>query len=114
MLQEFFFDGVPVEPGDSAQPPGDGRAGPAAGFQLSGEAFDVGAPDGEQVQGAGPAPGGELAQVQGAGLAGQAAVSGQEPGEGEPLWPVRIGGRCGQPLVRRVGCALPGRAVKLG
>ena len=27
MIQEFFFDGVPVEPGDGAQPPGDGGAG---------------------------------------------------------------------------------------
>jgi hypothetical protein len=31
------------------------------------------------------APGGELAQVQGVGLAGQAAVPGQVPGEGEPF-----------------------------
>jgi hypothetical protein len=51
VLEEFFFDGVAVEPGDGAQPPGDGRPGPAPGFQLSGEAFDVGAADGEQVQG---------------------------------------------------------------
>ena len=47
MLEEFFFDGVFVEPGDGAQPPGDGRAGPAAGFEFPGEAFDVGAADGE-------------------------------------------------------------------
>src|SRR5437762_13004927 len=33
----------------------------------------------------GPAPAGELAQVQGVRLAGQAAVSGQVPGEGEPF-----------------------------
>jgi hypothetical protein len=39
----------------------------------------------EQCQGAGAAPGGELAQVQGVGLAGQPAVPGQEPGEGEPF-----------------------------
>jgi hypothetical protein len=37
------------------------------------------------VQETGPAPGGELAQVQRVGLAGQAAVPGQEPGEREPL-----------------------------
>ena len=85
MLQEFFFDGVFVEPGDGAQPPGDGRPGPAPRFKLSGEAFDVGTADGEQVQGAGPAPGGELTQVEGIRLAGQATVSGQEPGEGEPF-----------------------------
>ena len=35
--------------------------------------------------GPGPAPAGELAQVEGVGLAGQAAVPGQEPGEREPL-----------------------------
>ena len=29
VLEEFFFDRVFVEPGDGAQPPGDGRAGPA-------------------------------------------------------------------------------------
>jgi hypothetical protein len=55
VLEEFFFDGVAVEPGDGAQPPGDGRPGPAPGFQLSGEAFDVGAANGEQIQGAGAA-----------------------------------------------------------
>ena len=76
MIDEFLFDGVLVKPGDGAQPPGDGRAGPAPGLQLPGEGLDVGAADGEQGQGAGTAPGGELAQVQGVGVAGQAAVSG--------------------------------------
>jgi hypothetical protein len=36
MLEEFFLDSVPVEPGDGAQPPGDGGPGPAAGFQVAG------------------------------------------------------------------------------
>ena len=85
VLEELFFDGVLVEPGDGAQPPGDGGAGPAAGFQLAGEGLDVGAADREQRQGPGAAPAGELAQVEGVGLAGQAAVPGQEPGEREPL-----------------------------
>ena len=58
---------------------------PAAGFQVPGEALDVGAADGEQGQGAGTAPVGELAQVQGVGLAGQAAIAGQESGKGEPF-----------------------------
>ena len=83
MVEEFLLDGVPVEPGDGGQPPGDGGPGSAPGFQLAGEALDVGAADGEQVQRAGAAPAGELAQVQGVGLAGQAAVPGQEPGEGD-------------------------------
>jgi hypothetical protein len=60
-------------------------ARPASCFQVAGEAFDVGAADGEQGQGAGAAPAGELAQVQRVGLAGQAAVPGQEPGEGKTL-----------------------------
>ena len=68
VLKEFFFDGVPVEPGDGAQPPGDGSPGPAPGLQLPGEGLNVGTPDGEQAQGADPAPGSELAQVQGVGL----------------------------------------------
>jgi hypothetical protein len=85
MIQEFFLDGVLVEPGDGGQPPGDGGAGPAPGFQLPGEGFDAGAADGEQGQRAGAAPGGELAQVECVGLAGQATVPGQEPGEGEPF-----------------------------
>jgi hypothetical protein len=29
VVQEFFLDRVPVEPGDRTQPPGDGGAGPA-------------------------------------------------------------------------------------
>ena len=69
VIQEFFFHGVCVEPGDGAQPASDGGAGAAPGFQVAGEAFDVGAADGEQGQGAGAAPGGELAQVQRVGLA---------------------------------------------
>ena len=85
MLQEFFLDRVFVEPGHRAQPPGDGGAGAPFGFQVAGEALDVGPADGEQRQGVGAAPGGELAQVQRVSLPSQAAVSGQESGEGEPF-----------------------------
>ena len=85
VLQELHLDRVLVEPGDSAQPAGDRGAGPSPGLQVAGEAFDVGPADGEQRQGAGAAPGGELAQVEGVGPAGQAAVSGQVSGEGEPF-----------------------------
>jgi hypothetical protein len=52
---------------------------------VRGEGLDVGAADGEQRQGPGAAPAGELAQLQGVGLASQAAVPGQEPGERKPL-----------------------------
>src|SRR5215470_1166975 len=85
MLEELFFDRVLVEPGDGAQPPRDGGTGAAVGFEVASEAFDVGTADGEQGQGAGAAPGGELAQVEGVCLPGQAPVPGQEPGEGEPF-----------------------------
>jgi hypothetical protein len=81
VLEEFFFDRVFVEPGDRAQPPGDGGASAAACFQLAGEGLDVGAADREQRQRSYLAPTGELAQVEGVGLAGQAAV----PGQCEPL-----------------------------
>jgi hypothetical protein len=40
VLEEFFLDGVPAEPGDGAQPPGDGGAGTAAGFQFAGEGLE--------------------------------------------------------------------------
>jgi hypothetical protein len=85
VLEEFFLDGVPVEAGDGAQSPGDGGAGSAVGLHVPGEAFYVSAADGEQGQRVSAAPGGELAQVEGVGVAGQAAVSGQESGEREPL-----------------------------
>jgi hypothetical protein len=38
VVKELFFDGVLVEPGDGAQPPGDRGAGPAPGFHLAEEA----------------------------------------------------------------------------
>ena len=80
VVEEFFLDGVAVEPGDGAQPAGDGGAGAAAGFQVAGEALDVRAAGAEQAQLVLLAPAGVLAQVQLVGLAGQAAVPGQEPG----------------------------------
>ena len=39
MLKQFFLDGVAVEPGDRAQPPGDRRAGSAAGLHVTAEAL---------------------------------------------------------------------------
>jgi hypothetical protein len=85
VIQELIFDGVAVEPGDGAQPPGDCGPCTAPGLQLTSEGLDISAADGEQVQGAGAAPDGELAQVECVRLAGQAAVSGQVPGEREPF-----------------------------
>jgi len=85
VLKEFLFDGALAEPGDGAQPPGNGGPGAASCLQVAGEAFDVGAAHGEQVQGTGAAPGGELAQVQRISLTSQAAVSGQITGERAPF-----------------------------
>jgi hypothetical protein len=48
VVEELLFDGVLVEPGDGAQPSGDGGAGPAVCFQFPGEGLDVGAADGEE------------------------------------------------------------------
>ena len=86
MLQEFLLDGVAVGPGDRAQPPGNGGAGAPFGFQVAGGALDVGAADGEQVQGAAAAPAGELAQVQRVGLPvrGSERPARAAPGLGSP------------------------------
>ena len=85
MLEEFFLDGVLIEPGDGAQPPGYGGSGTAFCFELEGEGFDVRAADQEQRKRPCLAPAAELVQVESVDLAGQAAVSGQEPGKREPL-----------------------------
>jgi hypothetical protein len=77
--EQFFLDGVAVEPGDRAQAAGDGGPGPATGFQVPGEELDISAPGLEEVQLVLLAPAGELAQVQLVRLPGQAAVPGQEP-----------------------------------
>ena len=47
---EFSLDGVLAEPGDGAQPPGDGGAGASFGLQVACEGLDADAPDREQGQ----------------------------------------------------------------
>ena len=59
--------------------------GAAAGLQVAGEAFDVGAANLEQPHLMLLAPAGELAQVQRVRFARQAGLTGQEPSQGEPL-----------------------------
>jgi len=49
VIEQFFLDRVPVETGDGAQPPGDRRAGAAAGFQIAAEELDVRAAGLEQA-----------------------------------------------------------------
>jgi len=63
MAEEFFFDGVFVEPGDSAQAAGNGGPGPAAGFHIPGKALDIRAAGLEKVHVVLLAPAGVLAQV---------------------------------------------------
>jgi hypothetical protein len=76
VIEQVFLDGVPVEPGDCAQPPGNGCPCAAAGLQVAGEAFDVGVAGLEEAQVVLVAPAGVLAQVQFVRLAGRAAVAG--------------------------------------
>src|SRR5215467_6364951 len=104
MLEQAFLDGVPVEPGDRAQPAGDSGPGPAAGLQVAGETLDVGSAGLEQVQVVQLAPGSELPQVRRVGLPRQAGIAGQESCQHQPLLggEYRIGdgdrggrGRCG-------------------
>jgi hypothetical protein len=78
MVQQVLLHRVPVEPGDGAQPAGDGGPCAAPGLQVAGEALDVRAAGLEEAQVVLVAPAGVLAQVQLVGFAGQAAVAGQE------------------------------------
>jgi hypothetical protein len=43
VIQQFFLDGIPVEPGDRAQPAGDRGPGPSPSLDVTREALDVGA-----------------------------------------------------------------------
>jgi hypothetical protein len=87
MLEEFFFDRVFVDPGDGAQPPGDGRARSPSCLQVTGKAFDVRVADGEQVQGMSTAPGSEKVPIlAGPGrLAAYRQLSGRESNGIRPL-----------------------------
>ena len=64
MIEQVFLHRVPVEPGDGAQPPGDGRPGTAAGLQVAREAFDIGTAGLEEAQLVLVAPAGVLAHAQ--------------------------------------------------
>jgi len=91
VIQEFLLDRVLVEPGDSGPPAGDRGAGPSPGLQVAGEAFDVGAADGEQGQRAGAAPGSELAQVECVGLAGRPRYPARYPARASRSASVKAG-----------------------
>jgi hypothetical protein len=55
-----------------------------ARLQVTGETLDIETPHVEQVEAVVVAPGDELAQVQLAGIRGQTAIAGEEPGDSEP------------------------------
>jgi hypothetical protein len=71
--------------GDGAQPTGDGSPGPAAGFQIAGEALDVCTASLEQADAKLLTPADELAHIQRVRLARETGVTRQEPSQGEPL-----------------------------
>ncbi len=66
-------------------PSGDGGPGPAQGLEVAGEALDVAPAHAEERQALFCAPSGELAQVKGVGVSGQARVATQEPSQGQGL-----------------------------
>jgi hypothetical protein len=78
VVEPLFLDRVAVEAGDRAQPAGYRGPRPAGGLHLAAEGLDVDPLGREQLQAMLDAPAGVLAQVQRVGVAGQAAVSGQE------------------------------------
>lgn len=51
MLEDLFLDGIPVEPGDGAKPPGNGGVCPTSLLQVPGEeGLDVRVADRAQRQ----------------------------------------------------------------
>jgi hypothetical protein len=83
--QQAFLLGVAVEAGDRAQPSSHRRSGPPAGFEISSEGLDIDPSHQEQIELTLIAPDHELAQVQLVGVAGEAAVAGEEAAQREPL-----------------------------
>ena len=83
-LDDASILGVAVEADDRAQASSDGGAGPAVMFEVASEALDVDPAYLEQAAVVLAAPGGELAQVQGVGVTGEAVVAGQEPEQRHP------------------------------
>ena len=85
VLQKLLLDGVAVEAGDCAKPPGTRRASRPRASRPTAKALDVRSLCLEEVDVVLLAPGGELAQVERVSLAGEPAVTGEESGETNPL-----------------------------
>ena len=81
VVDQALFFGVAVEAGHGAQPSGDGGGRSSSSFEVAPEGLDVAAADLEKAQVALVAEGDELAQVQGVGVAGEAPVAAEEPGQ---------------------------------
>jgi hypothetical protein len=79
VIEQFFFDRIPVEPGHGAESASDGGPGAAAGLQVTGEQLNVRAAGLEQMEPVLLAPARVLPQVQLIRLPGQAAIPSQEP-----------------------------------
>jgi hypothetical protein len=84
-LEQALLFGVPVDPGDGAEPSSDRRPGAAPCFELASEALDVSASHREQAEVVLLAPGDELTQIERVRVAGQAAVAGEERRQRVPL-----------------------------
>jgi hypothetical protein len=85
VLEKLLLDGVAVEAGDRAKPPGNRRVSPAALFEVAAEALDVRAPRLEEADAMLLAPGGELAQVERVRLFGESLVASKIATERDPL-----------------------------
>jgi hypothetical protein len=85
MIEQVLLHRVPVEPGDGAQPPGDGGPGTTAILQVASEALNVCTAGLEQAQMMLVAPARILAQVQLVRFACQAAIASQESCQRQPL-----------------------------
>ena len=90
-FEQSLLFGVAVEAGDRAQPAGDCRARTATCFEVAGEALDVCATRREQADVVFPAPGDELAQVQGIGRreSGLGSRPGRRRARTAPPWRTR-------------------------
>ena len=63
VVDDAFFLGVAVEPGDRRQTPADRRSRPAPFFEFPREHLDVGAAHVEELQAVAVTPGSKLAEV---------------------------------------------------
>jgi hypothetical protein len=85
VLEKLLLDGVAVEAGDCAKPPGNRRASSPALVEVTAETLDVRAPRLEEADVVLLAPSGELAPVEGLRLSGESVVASQIATERDPL-----------------------------